>query len=258
MLSIVVRTIGQNFFLLNRAIESIIDNTFKEKQIIVVYQGVDLEVFCKIKASLSIFDDEVNMSFIHNNTLLDERSKNLNLGLGVVKGKYLAFLDDDDYLERNHYQNLINALNKNEATLAYSLAKIVGEDNKEKAFPFKGRYLDKISMLKDNFITIHSFVLSLEKISLDKLSFNENLVLAEDYVFILPIYLFEKIVFVKEKTASYFIKEEESKSFIDSNKSNLRKNQRALMKSLRKEFKISLLEKIKLHIKRLFGLTPRA
>lgn len=256
MLSIIVRTLG-NIKMLKRALQSINVSTYANIEVIVVYQGKNNTIFTDLKKLEKVFK-RIQIKFISNSTDKDERSKNLNLGMQEISGTYLAFLDDDDYVAPNHYNNLISALKKSNSELAYNIVNIVGKDNNLKNTPFKGWYLDKLTFIKENFITINSFVLNVNLIDKSFLKFNEKLVLAEDYVFLLPIFLKYKSVYVNEKTSFYYIENDQSNSFETSDELGIRAAQFKIMKDFRKTLKIPLIEKINLKLNRILGKTIRA
>lgn len=253
LLSVIVRTTGSNLSLLRKCLLSIENSDYKNIEIIIVYQGISFEKINLIK------NLKLNIPFkvILNEVDYDDRSKNLNLGLENSNGRFLAFLDDDDYVANNHYSNLINTIIQEKSSLAYCLSNIVNKKKEILNDIFKNRYLDKLSLLKDNFITIHSFVLDKKSIDISLLGFKEDLKLAEDYIFILPIYLNYKTSFVKERTSFYLIHDKESNSYLKSKKNNEFKIQRMLMKKYRKNMKISLLEKIITYFKRIIGKTKK-
>lgn len=234
LLSVIIRTMGKNIELLNKAIDSIFNNTYPNIEVIVVFQGTDDSLFQKIESEISSLCKHKTIHFIQNETDEDERSKNLNLGLKAAKGEYLAFLDDDDYVAQNHYQNLISAIEKEETDLAFCIANVVDETGKPKSGLFEGRYIDKLSFYKDNFITIHSFVVTKEVIERLNLKFEERLQLAEDYLFLLPIYMKETVSFVKESSCYYKIVSKESQSFTAYEESGKRDQQYKLLKTLRR------------------------
>ena len=178
LLSVIVRTVGCDLQLLEKCLLSIQNSDYPDIEIIVVYQGIDLIKLdlirnVKLKISYSVVINEVEY---------DDRSKNLNIGLSMSKGSYLAFLDDDDYVAKNHYSNLITLLLKEKSSLAYCLCNVVNKEGLILDDIFKNRYLDKIGLKKDNFITIHSFVVNKKNIDASLLYFQEDLKLAEDYI----------------------------------------------------------------------------
>lgn len=253
LLSVIVRTTGSNLSLLSKCLLSIKNSGYKNIEIIIVYQGLSFEKLNIIK------NQKLNIpfKFILNEVDYDDRSKNLNLGIKNSSGRFLAFLDDDDYVANNHYSNLINKINIEKSSLAYCLSNVVNAKGEILSDIFKNRYLDKISLLKDNFITIHSFVLDKQSIDDSFLSFKEDLKLAEDYIFILPIYLNYKTSFVNERTSFYLIDGEESNSFLKYKNNNEYKIQRTLMKKYKSDMKIAMFEKTIIFYKRVIGKTKK-
>lgn len=253
LLSIIVRTIGSNLNLLEKCLLSIENSDYKNIEIIIVYQGFSIEKINIIKTLITKKPFEV----IVNPVEYDDRSKNLNLGIQNSNGQYLAFLDDDDYVAPNHYSNIISKLHEEKSSLAFCLSNVVDKKGKILNDIFKDRYLDKISLLKDNFITIHSFVIDKKMIEESLLFFKEDLKLAEDYIFILPIYLNYKTSFIKERTSFYLIHDKESNSYLKYKNNNEFKTQRARMKKYRSNMKISILERLVLLFKRIIGETKK-
>jgi glycosyltransferase involved in cell wall biosynthesis len=250
LLSVIVRTLGNDINLLKKAVTSVFENSYSNIEIIIVFQGIDFETFEKVNYEISSHLPSMNINYIQNKTTKDERSKNLNLGLAASKGKYLAFLDDDDYVAPNHYENLISAIKRDNAAMAFCIARVVNENGEVKHGLFEGRYLDKLSFYKDNFITIHSFVVAKEVIDRLNIKFDERLQLAEDYLFLLPIYMKEVVSFVQERSCFYRIVSKESQSFSNYEESGLRDKQYALLKKLRRPYKPNFLQKMKMKLKR--------
>ncbi|AFL81731.1 glycosyl transferase [Aequorivita sublithincola DSM 14238] len=254
LLSVIVRTMGKDMELLKKAIDSIFRNTYPNIELIVVFQGTDDALFQKIESEVSAVWEYRKIQFIQNKTDEDERSKNLNLGLEAAKGLYIAFLDDDDYVAENHYKNLILAIEKEKTDLAFCIANVVDEKGQPKPGLFEERYIDKLSFYKDNFITIHSFVVTREVIERLDLKFEERLQLAEDYLFLLPIYMKETVSFVEERSCYYRIVSKESQSFTAYEESGKRDQQYKLLKTLRRQYKPYFFQKWFMKTKRLLGL----
>jgi hypothetical protein len=253
LLSIIVRTTGSNLTLLRKSLLSIEKSDYKTIEIIIVYQGLNQEKLNLIEN----FNLTIPFKVILNEVEFDDRSKNLNIGIQNSKGRFLAFLDDDDYVATNHYSNLINKINHDKSSFAFCLSNVVNEKGAILEDLFKNRYLDKVSLLKDNFITIHSFVLDKHRIDINFLKFKEDLKLAEDYIFILPFYLHYKSSFVTERTSFYLIHDKESNSFTKYKENNEFTIQRKLMKKYKKKMRINILEKLIIYFKRWIGKTKK-
>jgi glycosyltransferase involved in cell wall biosynthesis len=253
LLSVIVRTTGSNLALLEKSLQSIANSDYNNIEIVLVYQGIDLDIYNRIQE----FKFRGNYTALINEVNYDDRSKNLNIGINNAKGVFLAFLDDDDYVAKNHYTNLINKLTKEKSSLAYCLCNIVNNKGEILDDIFKDRYLDKLSFRKDNFITIHSFVLNKNTISNSLLHFKEDLRLAEDYIFLLPIYIKHKTSYVPERTSYYLIPDNESNSYIKYKNNDEFKIQRVIMKKYRRQVKINIFEKAIILFKRITGKTEK-
>jgi glycosyltransferase involved in cell wall biosynthesis len=253
LLSVIVRTVGFDLELLEKCLLSIQNSDYSTIEIIVVYQGIDSVKLNLIK-NLKL---NVSYSVLINEVEYDDRSKNLNLGLSMSKGSYLAFLDDDDFVSRNHYSNLIELLVKEKSSLAYCLCNVVNKEGVILDDIFKNRYLDKIGLKKDNFITIHSFVINKKNIDSSFLYFKEDLKLAEDYIFILPIFINFKTSYHPERTSFYLIPEKESNSFTTYKSNGEYVNQRNIMNKYRREINLNLFERASIYYKRITGKTRR-
>lgn len=95
--------------LLVRAIESVINQSFKNFEIIIVNDGssVGLSEYEKIKKQFSNFE---NIVFIDKKN--EGPSLTRNLGIQNSKGEYVCFLDDDDYYLENHLAELYELIQK--------------------------------------------------------------------------------------------------------------------------------------------------
>ena len=122
---------------------------------------------------------------------VDGRSRLLNAGLGAATGRYVAFLDDDDVVYQHGYRTLISRLESGDAAIA------VGRSRVAKLRPVadswfvvsKGNDLawgrDSYDLFRDNFITIHSYVIDRQRMRPEDLHFDESFAVYEDYEFLL-------------------------------------------------------------------------
>lgn len=102
--SVIVRTIGRLHYL-ERALYSIINQTYRNVEIVVVEDG-------------SSFAQDLVSSFRGHNVVYRPvakvgRCQAGNIGLSIASGDFFNFLDEDDLLYCDHVETLLNALLKN-------------------------------------------------------------------------------------------------------------------------------------------------
>lgn len=100
---------------LNRSIESLLNQTYKNIEIILVDDGStdSSPEICDLFA-----EKEKNISVIHKEN--GGVSSARNAGFDVAQGEYIAFLDSDDYLSNKIYKTLIEDIETNNADIAIS------------------------------------------------------------------------------------------------------------------------------------------
>ena len=98
---------------IKRAIESILNQTFLDFEIIVVD---DASPDNTEKIVRSIKDPRI--VYLKNETN-QERCVSRNRGISVAKGKYICFLDSDDYHLSNHLQDLYDIIQQKEEPVAF-------------------------------------------------------------------------------------------------------------------------------------------
>lgn len=124
---------------------------------------------------------------------VDGRSTLINHGIKNATGRYLAFLDDDDVVYQHGYKTLIEQLVAGEAVIAAGgcrTAKVKKDFGnwyiQAKETPFIwGR--NRLDLLKDNFIPIHSYVIDRTRVDESDLYFDDELPPLEDYDFLLRL-----------------------------------------------------------------------
>ena len=105
LFSIVVPTYNREKFIIF-AIQSVIDQTFKNWELIIVDDGSTDNTK---EIVLSFNDDRIKYIYQEN----QERSAARNHGISKANGKYVCFLDSDDKFEESHLQNLYNRSKNN-------------------------------------------------------------------------------------------------------------------------------------------------
>ena len=98
---------------LNRCVDSIINQTYKNLEIILVDDGSP-DNCGKICDDYAKHDKRIKVIHKKNGGLSDAR----NAGLDIAKGKYIGFVDSDDYISENMYEILYKELVKNKADIS--------------------------------------------------------------------------------------------------------------------------------------------
>ena len=98
---------------LRRCVTSIINQTFEDLEIILVNDG-STDTSGDIIREIAAEDSRVKVISQTNQGVSAAR----NEGLKAAKGKYIGFVDADDYIKPDMYENLLNALVKYQADIA--------------------------------------------------------------------------------------------------------------------------------------------
>lgn len=149
--SVIVPTFNRPHMLIN-ALNSIMDQSYKNYEIIVVNDGGEdvTEIINQIPCS--------NITYIshpENRGMAAAR----NTALKIAKGKYIAYLDDDDIYYSNHLEILVNFLEKNDYKVAYTDPYVVYQSNNNGLYETIDKGLiftcdfDRDRLLYNNYIT---------------------------------------------------------------------------------------------------------
>lgn len=86
------------------------------------------------------------------------RSAAANAGLAAAKGKYIQFLDDDDWISPNHISQLVAAIeNDTEVEAVYSSTQKTNSEGDLLDFVFEEDF-DPVLLMRDNYIPIHALL----------------------------------------------------------------------------------------------------
>lgn len=98
---------------IKRCIESIINQTYVNLEIILVNDGSP-DKCGEICEKYALKDKRIKVIHKRNGGLSDAR----NSGIEIAKGKYIGFVDSDDYIDLDMYEILYKNLKKNEADIS--------------------------------------------------------------------------------------------------------------------------------------------
>jgi len=147
MVTVIIPTYKRAQYI-NRAIQSILDQTYKEVQIIVVDDNdPNTEYRTLLEKKMEKYKENKKVMYIQH-----EKNKNgavaRNTGIKQAIGEYITFLDDDDYFLPTRLEIMVNALENNkEYDCAYSSnivtrgKKIIGSNEAIKSGDLKNELL---------------------------------------------------------------------------------------------------------------------
>ena len=181
LISIVIPTYNHAKYL-DRALKSVIEQTYKDWEIIVVdnfSSDNTEEVVLKYK------DSNIKYIKVKNNGII---AKSRNMGISNAKGDWIAFLDSDDWWEKNKLDACINCLIKNMNTdLIYHDLKLVNKNNRTlfkkriKSFGL-AKPIIKNLMLKGNIICNSSVIVRKKLINeIGGINESKDIIAAEDF-----------------------------------------------------------------------------
>lgn len=108
---------------LDRCIQSIVDQAYRNLEIILVDDGSP-DRCPQICDSFAQKDDRVFVIHKHNGGLSSAR----NAGLEKARGDFIGFVDSDDYIASDMYESMLTNLQKEDADIAFTSSAHVYED----------------------------------------------------------------------------------------------------------------------------------
>lgn len=214
LVSIIVRTKGRPA-LLSEALQSIAKQTYSKIEIIVINDGGNdvsdvIRPFKINDIAIVLMQFPANLG----------RSKAANSGLEKATGEYIAFLNDDDWLENDHIQKLVQAIQKHpEIKLVYSGVQCV-DDNKEPLPNNFGTPFDATLLLAENYIPVHAALFSKELLKLG-CSMDESLEFYEEWDFLIQASMFTDFLFIDNYSAVYRIYDSIQQSGLGANNTSV-------------------------------------
>ncbi len=207
MISVIVPVYNVEKYL-HKCVDSIINQTYKDLEIILVDDGSP-DNCPKICDEYAQKDNRIKVIHKENGGLSSAR----NAGLQVAIGDYIAFVDSDDYIDEHMYEKLLDALKSSNADFCMCGDRTVDENGEEitrNNFSAKMYFIDEI---------IENFVLPLKTAAWNKLYkreyigenvFPEGRVHGEDLVFQLSLLISETTMCVIPDVCYNYVKRSSS------------------------------------------------
>ena len=191
---------------IEKCINSITGQTYKELEIIVVNDG-STDNSLKILEKLQSKDNRIKIINQENKGVSAARNK----GLDNATGEYIAFVDSDDYLDKNMYEKLVSYMEEANADLVSARAFIIDRANKPGENDYNN-YIDTFTsqeqILKayaDAFLTIAVWDKLFTKKAIGNTRFDST-VFCEDAKFVLDVCENTKKVLCTSERLYYHLK----------------------------------------------------
>ena len=141
MISVIMSTYKEDERLLRESIESILNQTYRDFEYIIILDYPDNDVHKSVIEEYALKDDRIHFYINEKNMGLTD---SLNRGLSLCHGEYIARMDADDislpdrlerqmkYLEKNHYDligGITEMINEN-GSLLYSIKSVPTDPQK--------------------------------------------------------------------------------------------------------------------------------
>ena len=134
LISIIIPVYNTSLYI-EKCINSVYNQTYSNKEIIVIDDGSNDET----KEKLNQLSSKINILLHQENK---GQSSARNLGIKKATGKYIIFIDSDDFVETNFCEKLITNFNTNYSVVT-CFANVLSIKNKSKIFKPKGDGLEK-------------------------------------------------------------------------------------------------------------------
>lgn len=206
---------------LKKCIDSIISQTYKNIEIILVNDG-STDNSKKICEEYEKKDDRIKLINKKNGG----QGSAKNVGIDAATGNYIGFVDSDDYIDEDMFETLYNLCIKNEADISMVAFNKVIDGKVMKTIDFNGETIifDKFNAIKelllDREIKNYSWNKLFKKEIYNDVRFSENLKYEDIEI---TVRLFEKINRLAYKKISKYYYVQRNNSTVNSKKySNLK------------------------------------
>ena len=214
---------------LSRCLDSIINQTYKNLEIILIDDGSP-DNSGKICDEYAKQDSRIKVIHKENGGVSSAR----NVGLENATGDYITFVDSDDWIEVDMYECML-AQNQDVNYDIIKCSHIFEYVNKKtnSDFIYKNSILIEKEQEKEEFIelvlegkvmpSLWSMLIKRNKINELSLEFNESLIIGEDFIFTLELFFFVNSIYIYNKHLyHYFIHEESAMNSATKNLKNAR------------------------------------
>ncbi len=212
---------------LEKCLESIINQTYKKLEIILIDDG-SIDESGKICDEYAKKDSRIKVIHKKNEGVSAAR----NQGLEIATGEYIAFVDSDDWIEEEMYEEMIEQAKINNADIV-RCAQIFEYSNKsvkDENVLIDNSYIDVksdksyfINLILDCGVMPSFFLLLIRKDIVDKFNirFNNELIIGEDLLFVLTLLCNIDVMYIYKKFFYHYnIHEQSAMNSMNKNAQN--------------------------------------
>lgn len=207
LISVVMTAYNEQLDIIDKAVKSILNQTYKEFEFIIVLDNPDNITLYNYLCKIANLDKRV--IFIKNEKNLGQ-SKSANIGIKQASGKYIARMDSDDISYENRLERELFFIEKLGVDMVFSEFEFIDEHGlllkKSMSVPSEPNKVKKILKYK-NIITQSTVMIKRDK--LDYIGLYSNLEASEDYELWIRMIKNNLIIFgIKERLVKYRIRTE--------------------------------------------------
>jgi len=191
---------------LRRCLDSICHQTFQDMEIICVND-------CSTDGSGIILDEyaatDSRIRVLHNATNL-KAGMSRNIGLQTASGKYVYFMDSDDYIDSGYLQQLYDNAEKYHADITINTSIWIDVEKRKHQYvhsamppvPDEGCYIDNIDSIEKTYHVVWIRLFRREFLASNQVLF-ESIDYAEDLIYSYIASLYAKAIFIFPGTSFY-------------------------------------------------------
>ena len=145
LLSVIIPVYGVGKYIAE-CLESIMQQTYKNLEIIVINDGTK-DNSAIIAKEYACIDDRIKVYDFDNGGVSVAR----NRGVSLARGKYIAFLDSDDWVEPHMYRDLVEKMEKQHLDMIKCSVYEAYGDGTKRVIKFRSQFFKKVLFLKKSF-----------------------------------------------------------------------------------------------------------
>jgi len=159
----------------------------------------------------SLIDKEINYKIIKRTVGSGNASAPRNDGIKASLGKYIFFLDSDDYIDSELLENAMEMATRNNSDIVYIKLLALGTRSKT-IRPFRKKIVEKADIIKDHLMrSLKIFKLFKSKmIKENKILFDVSMDVYEDMLFVFTALNYSKVVSTLADKDYYYLVQHES------------------------------------------------